>query len=82
MRIIRDVNVSSIKMDRYPLNKSTLNLIKYLESGGSVPPIKIATLKKGNYLIRDGRHRITAFKLLGWEKIEAKFSIKPLQERQ
>lgn len=72
------VRIALIKMDRYPLNPSTLDLIKHLENGGKIPPIKLAKLKDGGYLIRDGRHRITASKLLGREYIEARFSEKPM----
>lgn len=62
-------------MDRYPLNPSTLDLIDYLRSGGSVPPIKVKRLPTGNYEIRDGRHRITAYKLLGKTHIKASLPI-------
>ena len=74
MRIIDFINISLIKMDRYPLNEKTLDLIKHLERGGSVPPIKIARLKDGRFIIRDGRHRITAFKLMGRKRIKSKYS--------
>lgn len=79
MRKTEMVNIGSIKMDRFPLNPATLNLIKYLEQGGKVPPIKISSLGTGQYLIKDGRHRITAYKLLGKDYIKATFSPKPLQ---
>ena len=65
-------------MDRYPMNISTLNLIDYLRSGGNVPPIKVAKHPRGGYIIRDGRHRVLANKLLGKTMIMAKFSDKPM----
>ena len=80
MRVVEYINIDQVKMDRHPLNISTLNLIKYLEGGGNVPPIKVATLKQGGFLIRDGRHRLTAYKLLGRKTIEAKFSKKPMKQ--
>jgi ParB-like chromosome segregation protein Spo0J len=79
MRKINFIDIHSIKMDRHPLNKSTLSLIKYMENGGFIPPIKVARLKQGGYLIRDGRHRVTASKILGRKSIEAKFSDVPLR---
>jgi len=79
-RIIESVYVGQIKMDRYPLNPATLSLIRYLEANGSVPPIKIVKLKSGGYRIKNGRHRITAFKMLGRKKIKAKFSTVPEYE--
>lgn len=79
-RVIKSINVAHIKMDRYPLNKRTTGLINYLLAGGGIPPIKVARLSQGGYLIRDGRHRVTAYKMLGIEKIEAKFSTIPLKD--
>ena len=73
-RIVGFINISLIKMDHHPLNPSVLGLIDHLDSGGSVPPIKVASLKDGTFLIRDGRHRVTASKLLGWKTIKAKYS--------
>lgn len=77
-RLVMQINVGNIEMDRYPLNPTTLDLIKFLEAGGTVPPIKIAKQVTGRFKIRDGRHRLTAFKLLGRKTIEAKFSTKPM----
>lgn len=73
-----DISISLIKMDRYPMNPKTLDLIKFLQNGGTVPPIKVAKLKSGGFIIRDGRHRILAYKMLGISKINAKFSTKPI----
>ena len=73
------IPISSIAMDRYPLNPSTLSLIEYLKKGGEVPPIKVAKLKNGNYRILDGRHRVTASKLLGRKLILGKVSMQPLR---
>jgi len=70
------IDIGLIRMDRYPMNPSTLSLIDYLRNGGKVPPIKVAKHSKGGYVIRDGRHRILASKLLGITKIQAKFSNK------
>ncbi len=80
MRETKHIDIGLIRMDRYPLNPSTLSLIKYLESGGDVPPIKVTKHPKGGYVIKDGRHRITANKLLGNKKIKARFSNTPLRD--
>lgn len=80
MRVIRSVSIGSIQMDRHPLNPSTLSLIKFLEGGGDVPPIHVQRLSGGNYKICDGRHRVTAFRLLGRREIPARFSLTASQE--
>lgn len=72
------VDIGLIRMDRYPMNPSTLSLIDHLREGGEVPAIKIAKHPKGGYIIRDGRHRVLAHKLLGRTKIKAKFSDKAM----
>lgn len=69
-----DVKVRNIIVDKYPINKATLDLVFYLMSGGEVPAIKLQKLDCGQYKIKDGRHRVTAFKLLGWDIIKAKCS--------
>lgn len=80
MRIEKEIDILSIKIDRYPMNPTTLNLIHYLDCGGTVPAIKVAKLKQGGFIIRDGRHRVLAYKLLGRKKILARFSNLPLRD--
>ena len=72
------IDINLIRMDRYPMNPSTLNLIDYLRKGGSIPPIKVAKHPNGGYIIRDGRHRVLAHKMLGIDKIKAKYSEIPM----
>lgn len=79
MRVEKYIDISHIVIDHLPMNPSTLKLIDYLRKGGVVPAIKVATLPDGRYLIRDGRHRILAFKLLGRKKIKARYSKKLIQ---
>jgi len=74
-----DIDISLIKMDRYPINPTTLSLIDYLRQGKEAPAIKVSRLSKGGYKIKDGRHRVLAYKLLGRTKIKAAFSTKFLQ---
>lgn len=80
MRIIKYIDISQIIIDHYPMNPSTLALIEYLVVGGKIPPIKVTRLQNGRFQIRNGRHRILAYKLLGLKKIQAKFSEKPLSQ--
>ena len=78
IRLCKFIDIALIKMDRYPMNPSTLNLIDYLRDGGDVPPIKVAKLPKGGYIIKDGRPRVLAHKMLGRTKIEARYSNRPM----
>ena len=71
-------DISLIKVDRYPMNIKTLNLIDYIRNGGEIPPIKVVKLPKGGYMIKDGRHRLLAYRMLGLSKIKAKFSDVPI----
>ena len=80
-RIVCMIDVGSIKTDRHPMNPSTLSLIDYMRSGGKVPPIKVGKLLGGGFVIRDGRHRLLAHKMLGLTKIEARFSETPMIDR-
>lgn len=73
MRETRSVSISLIDMDSHPLNPSTLALVYHLSSGLSVPPIRLARVGGGRFKIRDGRHRVTAHKLLGRKVILASF---------
>lgn len=75
------ISVGSIKMDRYPMNPSTIRLIDYMREGGIVPAIKVAKLQSGGFIIRDGRHRVLAHKMLGRTEILARFSGKPMINR-
>jgi len=70
------INIGNIKVDRYPLNPSTLSLIDFIREHGieGLPPIRVKLNENGVYMIKDGRHRVTAFKLLGIKQILAKVS--------
>lgn len=73
MRIIKLINISEIIVDRYSISPETLNIVDFIRGGGIVPPIKVQMFGSGQYKLKDGRHRVTAFKLLGIKQIEAKF---------
>lgn len=72
-KIRRFIEVSQIQVDKWPLNRDTLNLVMFLMNNGEVPPIKVQQKPDGNFVIKDGRHRLLAFKLLGRPQIEAKY---------
>ena len=74
MRIFRLIPTRSVIMDRHPLNEDTMSLAEYLKAGGAVPPIHVAKTEHGAYRICDGRHRVTAHKLLGRPWIMATYA--------
>lgn len=76
MRIIRSINIGLIDVDRWALAPRTLALVEHLRSNGTVPPIHVrrSQLGYGRYVILDGRHRITATKLLGRSSILARYA--------
>lgn len=78
MREIDFVYIEGILFDKLPMNKSVLDLVFFIMSGGEIPPIKLTKTKDG-YKLKDGRHRLAAYKLLGKKLILAKF-YKPINE--
>lgn len=87
MRVKQEISVNLINMDRIPLDKKTFSFANCLNRRLFIPPyscgfpaIRVAKRKNGRYDIKDGRHRWVAHKLLGREKILAKFSTQPLEE--
>ncbi len=82
---VKYIYISNIKFDNIPLNPQTLDLAmkiynKQLDPN-SLPPIKVMLLDNGQYLIRDGRHRVTAFKLNGLDRIKA-YVYKPIKPQK
>ncbi len=73
--LMRYINISNIKFDNIPINLDTLDLAMKIYMGqinpDDLPPIRVKKLPSGQYLIRDGRHRATAFKLNGLKQIKA-----------
>jgi uncharacterized ParB-like nuclease family protein len=76
MRTTEEIPITSIVCNDVPCNFSVLSLVFFLLSGGEIPPIHVQKSSNG-YLLLDGRHRFAAYKLLGYEKINAKFSTEP-----
>jgi uncharacterized ParB-like nuclease family protein len=75
MRITEEIPITSIVCNDVPCNFSVLSLVFFLLGGGEIPPIHVQKSSNG-YLLLDGRHRYAAYKLLGYDKINAKFSLK------
>jgi ParB-like chromosome segregation protein Spo0J len=78
-RVVQLINISNIrKLDKYPIVPRTLDLANKLRDGiltvHDLPPIH-TKLEEGAHVILDGRHRYTAIKLAGIDKIKSKFSI-------
>jgi len=74
MRVVRELPISAIMIYRYPLCPRTLDLVRWMAGGGSIPPIHVLKTPTG-YRILDGRHRLTASKLLGRTHIKARYGV-------
>ncbi len=75
MRIYKDLLIRNIKVDRHPINLRTLLLLEDIKKNGLFKPIKVQCLGNGSYKIKDGRHRITAHKLLGKTNIKCCYGL-------
>lgn len=76
MRVTKPLNVANLVLDRMPINPHTLALVDYIRQIGytdGLPPIHVRPQEDGSYLVLDGRHRVTAFKLLGLTYIMSRF---------
>lgn len=79
MRLTHLIDISQIRMDKIPLNQGTYWLAIAMQKQGQLKPIKVCLIESGphagNFEIRDGRHRVTAARLLGWQKIMATYGV-------
>jgi len=73
MKVVHPVLIESIMFDELPINPKVLALTLFIMQGGEVPPIKLQNSSKGGYELKDGRHRLCAYKLLGEKFIKAKY---------
>lgn len=71
MKEVKKIRIESILIDNLPVNKKTFDLALFIYQGGEIPPIRLEKSSSGGYLIKDGRHRVCAFKLLGRIEIKA-----------
>lgn len=76
MRVIKQINLCNIEVDNYSISPQTLDLCMKIKSGEvkieDLPPIKVHW-NGIIFKLTDGRHRITAMKLLGETEIKAKY---------
>ena len=72
MRKTDFVYIEGLQWDNLPINKTVLDLVFFIMSGGEIGPIKLIKTENG-YKVKDGRHRIAAYKLLGKKIILAKY---------
>lgn len=79
MRVIREIPVNAISLDRTPIDSKTLLYALAMVRGDRFPPVKVALRPRGGFEIRDGRHRVTAARLTECGKIRAYFSETPLR---
>lgn len=73
VRLLGKIPVALIDLDRAVLDRRSLNIANYLAAGHSVPPIHVKRWSNGRFGILDGRHRVTAAKLLRRKYILAKW---------
>ena len=74
MRVIKEVPLHLIDVDREPCGQVTLGYAVAMSNGDVFPPVKLAKLKGGRFRLLDGRHRFLACKLNGRKTINARFS--------
>ena len=74
MRVTRLIPIGSVDVDRWALDLKTFSFAGMMINRQRFPPIKVSRRKCGRYRILDGRHRITASKIIGRMGIEARFS--------
>lgn len=79
MRVIREIPVHAIRLDRMPVDSKTLMYAIAMVRGDKFPPVKVAMRASGGFEIRDGRHRVTAARLTERGRIAAYFSDVPLR---
>lgn len=83
MKIIREIPVEAVGMDRMPLNPKVLMYALAMIRGDKFPPIRVALrTTRGGWEIRDGRHRVAAARLIAKGTIKAAFSEKALLLRR
>jgi len=67
MKKVQNIKIKDIKLDSYPVSAQTLDLAMKIKSGtldiGDLPPIKLMIDENGTYKIKNGRHRVLAFRM-------------------
>lgn len=77
MRVESWINICNIIVDRHSISQQTFDLALKIKLGEikieELPAIKLDMNSNGTYILKDGRHRITALKLLGEKRIKSKY---------
>lgn len=60
--------VSCLKVDYVPAGPQVLEMVASYRCGVTMKPLKVQ-LKDGRYIVKDGRHRLLAAKLMGWKSV-------------
>jgi hypothetical protein len=58
-------------VNKLPINKKSLGFAILMTNGIIFPPINVERMPAGRYVLRGGRHRLAAHKLLGKTEIRA-----------
>lgn len=61
---IKMIPINAVFCKKMPLNYDTTLLIESIQEGYAVPPIDVHMNDKGQYIVKDGRHRFVAHKML------------------
>lgn len=75
-RTISPVDISLIAIDRMPIGPVALLYAIEMHNGSMFPPVKLQRGAHGRFILKDGRHRFVAHKLLGRKMISATYSNK------
>ena len=67
---LEDIRISK-KRTRGISDRRVDEIIDEIESGREMHPIRLSQLHDGTYTVEDGRHRVTAHRILGFGFIEA-----------
>ena len=70
-RVLAPVYISLIDTDRIPIGPVSLLYAIELQRGSCFPPVKLQRAAHGRFILKDGRHRFVAHKLLGYRMISA-----------
>jgi len=72
---LKRIKINLIEVDRWKLSPLVMKFAQDMEKGDEFPPVIVYLSVTGKYVLHDGRHRISAARLLGKKDILAKFSV-------
>jgi ParB-like chromosome segregation protein Spo0J len=74
VRVIETVPITLISHGKLPRNRKVLEFAVAMKHGDLFPPVKLDRVTDGLYVLKGGRHRLAARKLLGYDTIRAKIA--------